>query len=75
MKARTLKDLKNYPLVSDVWKESQYGIFDDTDEVYWLSLKAGYWFESEQSSLIQTRGLVKEIVSEFNYLTIKKDPR
>ena len=74
-KPKTLKDLKNHPLVSDVWKEGQYGIFDGYDEVYWLSLKGGYWFPQEQTALIQTRPTVGDLLEEFNFLTIEKDPR
>lgn len=68
MKIKTLKQLKNHPLVSDVWKESQDGQYDDCDEVFWLSLKEGYMFDCEQSSLITTRGYVYEIVGEFNMI-------
>ena len=74
-KARNLKELKNHPLVDEVWKEGQDGIFDDYDEVYWLTLKVGYWFEAEQSALIQTRPIVKELLAEFNFGLIGVDPR
>lgn len=74
---KTLKQLRNHPLVSEVWKESQDNQYDDCDNVFWLSLKEGYIFESEQSSLITTRGFVYEIVGEFNMLIddIVKDNR
>lgn len=74
---KTLKQLKNHPLVSDVWKESQDNQYDDCDEVFWLSLKEGYIFNSEQSSMITTRGFVYEVVGEFNILIndIVKDNR
>lgn len=74
---KTLKQLKNHPLVSDVWKESQDNQYDDCNEVFWLSLKEGYIFNSEQSSIITTRGFVYEIVEEFNILfnDIVKDNR
>jgi len=76
-KPRTLKQLKNHPLVDEVWKESQDNQYDDCDEVFWLSLKEGYIFDCEQSSLITTRGFVYEIVDEFNlsFDTIVKDER
>ena len=76
-KLQTLQQLKNHPLVDEIWKESQDCQYDDCDEVFWLSLKSGYYFECEQSSLITTRGLVKDILDEFNYLqhTISKDDR
>ena len=64
---RTLKQLRNHPLVSEVWKEEQDNQYDDCDEVFWLSLKSGYIFEYEQSSIITTRGFVYEILDEFNY--------
>ena len=74
---KTLNQLRNHPLVSEVWKESQDNQYDDCDNVFWLSLKEGYIFESEQSSLITTRGFVYEIVGEFNMLIddIVKDNR
>jgi len=76
-KVKTLKELMNHPFVNSVWKEGQDNQYDDCDEVFWLTLKDGYWFECEQSSLITTRGYVKEIVSEFNQClhSIEKDPR
>ena len=76
-KVKTLSQLKIHPLVDEVWKERQDNQYDDCDDVFWLSLKAGYIFESEQSSLITTRGFVYEIVSEFNSLAndITKDNR
>ena len=76
-KPRTLNDLKNHPLVDEVWKEGEDNQYDDCDEVFWLTLKDGYWFECEQSSLITTKGFVNEIVSEFNFVShsIEKDPR
>ena len=76
-KIRTLKQLKNHPLVDEVWKESQDNQYDDCDEVFWLTLKEGYYFEVLQSSLITTRGFVYEIVEEFNCIShsIKKDTR
>ena len=74
---KTLKQLKNHPLVSDVWKENQDNQYDDCDIVFFLSLKEGYIFNSEQSSIITTRGFVYEIVEEFNILfnDIVKDNR
>jgi len=74
---KTLKQLKNHPLVSDVWKENQDNQYDDCDIVFFLSLKEGYIFNSEQSSMITTRGFVYEIVEEFNILfnDIVKDNR
>ena len=74
---KTLKQLKNHPLVNDVWKESQDNQYDDCNEVFWLSLKSGYIFECEQSSLITTKGFVYEIVEKFNMLQndIIKDNR
>ncbi len=74
---KTLKQLKNHPLVSDVWKENQDNQYDDCDSVFFLSLKEGYIFNSEQSSMITTRGFVYEIVEEFNILSndIVKDNR
>jgi len=76
-KVKTLSQLKSHPLVDEVWKERQENQYDDCDVVFWLSLKAGYIFESEQSSLITTRGFVYEIVGEFNSLAndITKDNR
>ena len=74
---KTLKQLKNHPLVDDVWKESQNNQYDDCNEVFFLSLKEGYIFNSEQSSMITTRGFVYEIVEQFNILSndIVKDNR
>lgn len=74
---KTLKQLKNHPLVDDVWKESQDNQYDDCNEVFFLSLKEGYIFNSEQSSMITTRGFVYEIVEQFNILSndIVKDNR
>lgn len=74
---KTLKQLRNHPLVSEVWKESQDNQYDDCDDVFWLSLKEGYIFDCEQSSIITTRGFVYEIVGEFNMLIndIVKDNR
>ena len=74
---RTLKQLKNHPLVDRVWKEYQWGQYDDCDEVFWLTLKSGYFFKYEQTALITTRGFVSHILEEFNYLkeTISKDDR
>jgi len=74
---KTLKQLKKHSLVNNVWKESQDNQYDDCDEVFWLSLKEGYIFESEQSSMITTRGFVYDIVQEFNILVndIVKDNR
>tara|TARA_B100000768_G_scaffold75227_1_gene71916 strand:+ start:513 stop:749 length:237 start_codon:yes stop_codon:yes gene_type:complete len=66
-KVKTLLQLKNHPLVDEVWKEGQDNQYDDCDEVFWLSLKEGYIFEYEQSSLITTRGFVYAIVDEFNF--------
>ncbi len=76
-KVKTLSQLKSHPLVDEVWKESQDNQYDDCDNVFWLSLKEGYMFECEQSSLITTRGFVYEIVGEFNSLAndIVKDNR
>ena len=76
-KVKTLLQLKNHPLVEEVWKESQNNQYDDCDNVFWLDLKDGYIFECEQSSTITTRGFVKDIVSQFNYLadSIIKDNR
>tara|TARA_R110000796_G_scaffold68451_1_gene156810 strand:+ start:1577 stop:1813 length:237 start_codon:yes stop_codon:yes gene_type:complete len=76
-KLKTLSQLKKHPLVDEVWKESQENQYDDCDYVFWLSLKAGYIFESEQSSLITTRGFVYSIIGKFNSLLndITKDNR
>jgi hypothetical protein len=65
---KTLSQLKNHPLVKEVWKESQDNQYDDCDEVFWLSLKEGYIFDCEQSSMITTRAYVYEIVEKFNLL-------
>jgi hypothetical protein len=74
---KSLKELRNHPLVDEVWKEFQNCQYDDTDYVFWLTLKEGYFFEVEQSSLITTRGFVRDIIDEFNLLqkTIKIDYR
>ena len=76
-KPRTLKQLKNHPLVEDVWKEGQDGIFDGYDEVYWLTLKEGWWFAGEQQALLQTIPTTKDLIDSFNYAMnwIEKDPR
>jgi hypothetical protein len=74
---KSLKELKSHPLVEEVWKEHQDGQYDDCDEVFWLTLKSGYFFKHEQTSLITTRGFVSSILAEFNFLqpTICKDDR
>ena len=76
-KLKTLKQLRNHPMVSEVWKEPQDYQYDDCDEVFWLSLKKGYMFDCEQSSLITTRGYVSEILEVFNAIekSIIKDNR
>lgn len=78
MKAiKTLSQLKNHPLVKEVWKEYQEYQYDDCDEVFWLALEDGYIFESQHSSLITTKGFVRDIVGLFNLLSsdIVKDCR
>ncbi len=74
---KTLNQLKNHPLVNNVWKEFQDYQYDDCNYVFFLSLKSGYIFETEQSSMITTRGYVYEIIETFNLLIndIIKDNR
>lgn len=74
---KSLKELKNHPLVCRVWKEYQDYQYDDCNEVFWLTLKSGYFFKYEQTTLISTRGFVKDILEKFNFLqgTISKDSR
>ena len=40
---KTLKQLKNHPLVSDVWKENQDNQYDDCDSVFFSIIKRGVY--------------------------------
>ena len=65
-KPRTLKDLKDHPLVNEIWYED----FDDGEE-YCISLKEPYWFSIEESSWIHCK-TVKELCNSF-YPEINKN--
>lgn len=70
-KCRTLNDLRNHPLVCEVEREYNPGVFDGHDYTYWLYLKDGYWFEEEQIGCIH-EPKIKDILSLFNSFTITK---
>lgn len=57
---KTLNDLKNHPLVDEIWFED----FDDGEE-YCLSLKEPYWFSVEESTWIHFK-TVNELISSFS---------
>jgi len=51
-KCRTLSDLRNHPLVREVDREYNPGIFDGYDYTYWLYLEEGYWFDAVEIGLL-----------------------
>ena len=64
-KMRTLNDLRNHPLVREVDREYNPGIFDGHDYTYWLYLKEGYWFDADEIGLIH-EATVADVLSYFN---------
>lgn len=66
---RTLKDLRNHPLVREVDREYNPGIFDGHDYTYWLYLEDGYWFEEAQIGLLH-EATVGTLLGYFNSYTI-----
>jgi len=70
-KCRTKKDLINNPYVSSIHCEYQYGVFDNYDDIYILSLKGGYWFKEEQVGCLH-EPTISRLISKFNSMTISK---
>jgi len=70
-KCRTKKDLINNPYVSSIHTEYQYGVFDNYDDIYILSLKGGYWFKEEGVGCLH-EATIKDLCDRFNSMTISK---
>jgi hypothetical protein len=70
-KCRTLNDLRNHPLVREVDREYNPGIFDGYDYTYWLYLEDGYWFDADEIGLIH-EATVADVLSYFNANIITK---